>query len=619
MHLRSITLLAAAACVLTTGAPFVVAQSTPELAPHVGPLPQGTARVRVHLEPGQTLEQLLELLRSEVGDVRLLLERPGPFVDLALTPEEVARLGDLGQRCETLPAEAAANPTEYTFARMVSELQALEASHPSIARLTEHVSSTHEGRSIWEMKLSDNVALEEDEPTVFFVGVHHGGEMIGCDVLMFWVADTLAGYGTDPQKTSWLDDHEIRVIVIGNPDGWMNNETGLTSGWRKNKRDNNQSGQFEPSADGVDINRNFDFNWSLNGSGSPGSSIYRGPSPASEPEARLCQDLLLANKPIVAVSWHMSGEVIIIPWHWQGQGTPDRAAYLPFAQQVGNAIPTQNGGGTYFAYEEVNVGGYIDDWIYAATGGFCMTVEVSWSPSLVPITTVVANNQGTFPVVFERVAGPQVTGNVIDAVTGAPLDAKVEILEIDTSALPDRTSDAAFGRYRWLTTAGIYTLRFSKPGYHTRTVANVVVPEGAPTVLDVQLIPWASPYGVGLAGSGGEVPTLSLSGTPVIGSTVSLDVANALGGALAIYALGAAPDAQPFRGGTVYVAPPFQTFVATLGGAAGVPGAGSHSLVQEIPNDPSLSGITVYAQALAKDPGAPRNVALTAGLEVHVE
>jgi hypothetical protein len=30
-------------------------------------------------------------------------------------------------------------------------------------------------------------------------------------------------------------------------------------------------------------------------------------------------------------------------------------------------------------------------------------------------------------------------------------------------------------------------------------------------------------------------------------------------------------------------------------------------------------GITVYAQALAKDPAAPRNVALTAGLEVHVE
>ena len=90
--------------------------------------------------------------------------------------------------------------------------------------------------------------------------------------------------------------------LAGNPDGWMNNETGLTSGWRKNKRDNNGSGQFETNVDGVDLNRNFDWGWSLNGSGNPSSSIYRGPSAGSEPEVQVCQDLLTANPPILAVS-----------------------------------------------------------------------------------------------------------------------------------------------------------------------------------------------------------------------------------------------------------------------------------------------------------------------------
>ena len=607
------------ACVLVLGAPGPAAQAGDELTPHVGRVPRETSRVRVYVKPGQTVQ---EFLARETPGAPVLLERPGPFVDLALTQEERRRLRDRGYRCEDLPDEAAdssANPTEYTFARMVAELQALEASYPSLARITENPNATHDGRTIWEIKLSDNVGLEEDEPTIFFVGVHHGGEMIGCDVLMFWLTDTLANYGTDPVKTGWVDDHEIRVIVIGNPDGWMNNETGRTNGWRKNNRDNNSSGHFEPASDGVDINRNFDFNWLLNGSGNPGSSIYRGPSPASEPENQVCQSLLLANKPIATVSWHMSGEVIIIPWNWAGQRTPDSPAYLRFAQQIGAAIPKQNGTGTYFAYEEVNVGGYLDDWIYALTGGFCMTVEVSWSPSLVPITTVISNNQGAFPVVFRRVAGPQLTGHVTDSVSGSPLSAKVEILEINTSELPDRTSDAAFGRYRWLTVPGTYTLRFSKAGYHTLTTANVLVQEGEPTVVDAQLVPYVSSFGAGLAGSGGLIPTLTGSGTPVIGSEVSLDIANALGGAVAVYALGTTPSVQPFRGGTLYVAPPFSTAVVTLGGAPGVPGAGTYSFGGTIPEDPGLQGVTYYSQALVFDPGGPRNAALTAGLETHVE
>ena len=61
------------------------------------------------------------------------------------------------------------------------------------------------------------------------------------------------------------------------------------------------------------------------------------------------------------------------------------------------------------------------------------------------------------------------------------------------------------------------------------------------------------------------------------------------------------------------------TFVVTLGGAVGVPGAGSSSFGGVIPNDPSLRGVTFYAQGLIFDSAAPSNAALTAGLETHIE
>lgn len=582
-------------------------------------LPPGTSRVRVHFPAGVSPRSFLE---SHAPGARVLSERPGPFVDLALAPADVARLRAAGFRLEELPPEAldaAVNPTLYTFAQMASEMQALAATYPSIAALTTHAGATHDGNPILEMKLSDNVAQEEDEPTVFFVGVHHGGEMIGCDVLMKFLNDTLAGYGSDPQRTQWIDDHETRVIAIGNPDGWYLNETGQSLGWRKNKRDNNTNGQFDPGYDGVDLNRNFDYHWGMTGSSFPGSSTYWGPFAGSEPEVQVVENLLLANKPLAAISFHMSGEVVILPWGWNGKSTPDNAALLAFGQQVAAAIPKQSGFGKYFAYVDSTTGGYVDDWIYGRTGGFCMTVEVSWSPGQGPIGGVVSNVQGSFPVVFQRVDGPQVTGIVTDASSGAPLAAKIEVLEINTSELPDRMSDAAFGRYRWLLLPGTYTLRISQVGYHTQTISGVSVTGSGPTTVDVALIPHFASYGPGLAGSGGAVPALAGAGTPVLGSSVSLDVSNALGGAVAAYMMGLAPASIPAMGGTLLVAPPAATLAVTLGGSPGTPGAGTFSLGLPIPNNPGLSGVTLYTQVVVADPGAPSGVAFTAGLETHVQ
>jgi hypothetical protein len=71
----------------------------------------------------------------------------------------------------------------------------------------------------------------------------------------------------------------------------------------KNLRDNDNNGVFDPQLDGVDLNRNYGYNWGYDDEGSSGyegSDNYRGPSPFSEPETKAIQYLCIS----IASRWH---------------------------------------------------------------------------------------------------------------------------------------------------------------------------------------------------------------------------------------------------------------------------------------------------------------------------
>jgi hypothetical protein len=127
------------------------------------------------------------------------------------------------------------------------------------------------------------------------------------------------------------------------------------------------------------------------------------------------------------------------------------------------------------------------------------------------------------------------------------------------------------------------------------------------------------PYGRGLAGSGGVVPTLGGTDGPSVGPW-SIEIGDGLGGASGILLLGVAPaDVFPFFGGHLYVdlTSRFTYTPFVLGGAGGRAGAGSLAI-----RGSDVSGyapLVLYFQAEIFDRGAPRGVALTNGLEMHVE
>ncbi len=107
----------------------------------------------------------------------------------------------------------------------------------------------------------------------------------------------------------------------------------------------------------------------------------------------------------------------------------------------------------------------------------------------------------------------------------------------------------------------------------------------------------ATTYGTGKKGTNG-VPTFTNVGLPVLGGNLTVQLGNALPGALPILFLGTKKISVPFDNGTLLVNP-----IITLNLPA-VPANGSLKLVGALPPDPSICGATVHHQVVFFDPGA---------------
>lgn len=148
--------------------------------------------------------------------------------------------------------------------------------------------------------------------------------------------------------------------------------------------------------------------------------------------------------------------------------------------------------------------------------------------------------------------------------------------------------------------ARIMTVTVTKPN-HYRYTGKVYIPG----------LGGFTPYGQGLAGSGGYVPALSGSGEPIFGGDITIDLQDALGGTNGFLYLGLGQASIPLLGGQFLVYPLQLALPIVCSGSAGVPGAGSFS----IPTEVGATNVTLYMQVLLADPGAVKGVSMSNGLE----
>ena len=388
---------------------------------------------------------------------------------------------------------------------------------------------------IWAVKLTMNADLTEDKPKVLILGQCHAEEIYGVEIAMNLIERLLypVNYPSQYQAIyAIMQNVEIWVVPTHNPDGlsvvhgWYdeNNQWIQDVYYRKNKFDVNNNNNFDfvvgpgEDIDGVDLNRNYDFNWifgddedALDSGGCNPSYItnydyYRGPYPFSEPEIIAVRNFALEKNFLLSIAYHSSrsgcvSEKVIYPWEWtETKQSPDFSIVSRLGIEIAELIPKEAESGNYYPVGSQSRKGNAHDWFYSNTGCIQYLIEVgteNMQPDDVNLieSTIENNMTGVFHLLkraggLTMQNGPdayQITGIVSDQSTGAPLQAEVQILELDGPMLEPRYADS-FGRYRRLLVEGTYTIKFDLFGYDE--YAHTFVPSSSqPTELNVNLIP----------------------------------------------------------------------------------------------------------------------------------
>lgn len=387
----------------------------------------------------------------------------GGYYTADLTPAEVETLRQAGFEVLLKPAEAteaAGNQAEgglgswTSYAQMRSDYVAYAAAHPAIAEF-HVIGQSVQGRDIFALRISDHVAVEEDEPEVVFWASIHGDEFASGEIAYRWALELLDAYGVDPVLTGYVDNLEIWVVPLLNPDGHEN-------GTREN-------------FNGVDLNRDFGWNWEPGWGGS--KAAY------SQPETRSLQEFCLEENVSLSATLHCDGNIFLYPWCYSPLNVPEHQ----LVTTVGHLYADAASYTLIKSWTDYETHGELLDLIHGGYGSLCYTAEIS-------------NNLGLFGDSYSRntdgleqfckAAGSGLHGLVTDAQTGQPLRATVTISGSPFPAYTDPTR----GDVHRLALPGTYDVTVWANGYVPQTVSGLHVVKGAATSFAVALQPGGGKY-----------------------------------------------------------------------------------------------------------------------------
>ena len=244
--------------------------------------------------------------------------------------------------------------------------------------------------------------------------------------------------------------------------------------------------------EGVDLNRNYDFNWAHGGSGDSASVRYRGPYPLSEGENRAIDHLARDRRFLVSLTYHSQGEVVYYPWNWRGRPAPDDRLLTAIAQDLAGSISTMKGDTCYRAEYGAGTVGQTYPYLYGRYGTMDFVVETGRGSHIFPtdeIGGIIASNLEGIRTILRRASGPGIAVHVTDSRTGKPLGATVWLPDIDTEEIDRRTAHPVTGRHWRLLLPGKHRVIVSRDGYDRAIFDEIAVgPEGW-TTLEVQLTP----------------------------------------------------------------------------------------------------------------------------------
>ena len=270
----------------------------------------------------------------------------------------------------------------YTLLEAIAQMDTLRNMYPDFVSEKDSIGTSIEGRTIWAFKVSDYPSVDEDEPEVLYTGLTHAREPVSMMNLFFFVRWLCENYSSDPTAEFLVNHREMWFVPIINPDGYVYNETISPNGGgmhRKNRRPNpDNSNCNSGTQQGIDLNRNYSYNWGADNSGSSGnpcSAVYRGASAFSEPETEAISNFILARQFKNVLHYHTYSNVLIHSW---GDGTFPDEPDLSTLREIGADMTRENGYSVGTGTETIGYGvnGDAVDWTYGTAGLISYTPEV---------------------------------------------------------------------------------------------------------------------------------------------------------------------------------------------------------------------------------------------------
>ncbi|TKJ39862.1 hypothetical protein CEE37_11330 [candidate division LCP-89 bacterium B3_LCP] len=435
---------------------------------------------KIYLQDDATLRELaqynLDIVRSSVDG--------SLSVEAFLNEDEAELLRALGYRAVPTPnlaremflklkseTEGTDDPLReyHTYDEMLIELQAIAAANPSICEL-HNVGPTVQRRALWFMNISDNVGVEEDELEFKYISTMHGDEPVGTEMCMYFINLLVDEYGIDPELTELVNETEIWIMPLMNPDG------------------NSMGSRY--NANGVDLNRNFPDRVDDPVNTTAGREI----------ETADVMNWNFGHQPVFSANFHTGALVANYPWD-HGFDPQANAVYCDNHDVVlaasetysWNNSPMWNNNFGSFTNGTVNgadwyqISGGMQDWNYHWMGDMDITMELSntaWpSPSAIP--GLWDDNRESM-IAYMQFAHRGIRGVVTDAVTSLPLLADVKVVGRDDFVT---FTDPDVGDYHSTLMPGTYDLDITRFGYWPAHLTDVVVLQGTVTREDVALQP----------------------------------------------------------------------------------------------------------------------------------
>ena len=403
---------------------------------------------------------------------------------------ELAAFETLGYEYEILPhpgslitAKSTSDPkalTDWdvypTHSAYVAMMYQFATDYPDLCQIYD-IGSTVQGKPILFAKISDSVAIEEDEPEVMYTSTMHGDETVGFINCLRLIDSLLTAYGTDSMVTRLVDSCEIWINPNANPDGSYGTNDLLYSPTRYN-------------ANGYDLNRNF-------ADPDDGSN----PGGTHQPETIAFMDFPADHSFVISANFHGGAEVVNYPWDTWSRMPTDVNWFIHISREYADSAQYYNSYLEYMdGFDNGITNGY--DW-YPISGGrqdfmnywyHCreITIELSNTKMVSAVnlpTYWYYNRASMFNFLEQGLYG--IRGVVTDVETGNPLYAMIRVLDYDSDDDSSMVyTDPDVGDYHRLIEPGTYDIEIScEPDYYPDTIYDLTVNYNMAVRADIALTP----------------------------------------------------------------------------------------------------------------------------------